>query len=306
MTSTTTPTDPATTALARGFDVRSAQHDGVRIGYRVAGQGAPLVLLHGFPQTGYAWHAVARALVVDHRVIVVDNRGAGGSDKPQDGYDKLTMAADVRAVLAEAGVVRAHLVGHDIGAMVAYAFARRYADASLSLTMMESGAAGTPVYDSFTQLMWHFGFHGQVDLASTLVRGRERAYFDHFFDTYTVDPGAVPAADRDFYAEAAQAPGALPAMFRTYAAISAVDAPHNSAELAAHGRLTLPVLGLGGATSVGGGIEPLLADVAEDRTTLVVPDSGHYLLEEQPAAVAAAVRSFVARHPGVPASSSAG
>lgn len=299
MTTTTTTT---TDLLARGFDgfeVRTADSGGVRTGYRVAGQGPPLVLLHGFPQTGLAWSAVARDLVADHRVVVVDLRGTGGSDAPATGYDKHAMAADVRAVLDDADVERAHVVGHDLGAMVAYAFARRYGDAALTLTMMESGAAGTPTFDSFTGQVWHMGFHRQVELATTVVSGDERAYFDHFFDTFTLDPGAVPDADRDLYAEAARRPGALAAVFRMYAAIPEQDAPRNAAELAAHGRLALPVLGLGGAASVGGGMEPLLAELADDRTAVVVPDCGHYLLEEQPTAVAAAVRSFVAEHAGV-------
>lgn len=291
-------TDDRTAVLARGFDgfaIRVATHDGVRIGYRVAGSGPAVLLVHGWPQSGHTWHSIAADLARDHRVVVPDYRGAAGSDKPASGYDKATMAADLRAVLTDAGVDEAHIVGHDIGMMVAYAFARRYPAATRTLTLIDGLVPGTPM---FTRMMsslgpWHFGFHSQVPLATALVTGRERAYFDHFFDGAMVDATAMTDTDRDFYAAAFRTPEALAAGFRTYAAATTVDAEDNARTLATDGKLTVPVLGIGGAASTGPWLDAILTEVADDVRTTSVEGAGHFLPEENPRAIIDALRRFI-------------
>ena len=290
-----------TEALARGFegfDLRSVTRDGVSIGYRVAGTGPAVLLVHGWPQSGYTWHQVAADLVADHTVVVPDYRGAAGSDKPDGGYDKATMAADLHAVLVDAGISVAHVVGHDIGMMVAYAFARQFPDATATLTLMDGFVPGTPMFGTIMSSLgpWHFGFHSQVDLAVAMVTGRERAYFDYWYDSVMVDPTRMSDADRDFYAAQFQAPGALAAGFRTYQAATTVDAAENERVLAGDGRLTLPVLGIGGAASLGPYLGAVLADVADDAATVSIEGAGHFLAEEDPGAVAMALREFIAAH----------
>jgi len=291
-------TDDRTAVLARGFDgfdIRAATHDGVSIGYRVAGTGPGVLLVHGWPQNGHTWHTIAADLARDHRVVVPDYRGAAGSDKPTAGYDKATMAADLHAVLSDAGVDEAHIVGHDIGMMVAYAFARGYPAATRTLTLIDGLVPGTPMFTTVMSSLgpWHFGFHSQVELATAMVTGRERAYFDHFFDTNMVDPSAMTGADRDFYATAFQTPGALAAGFRTYAAATTIDAEDNARTLATGGKLTVPVLGIGGAASVGPWLDAILTEVGDDVRTTSVAGAGHFLPEENPRAIIDALRSFI-------------
>ncbi len=264
---TTLPTDDArTAALGLGFDgfnLQAVNNDGVTLGYRIAGSGPTVLLVHGWPQSGYEWRQTAADLVQDHRVIVPDSRGAAGSDKPDAGYDKSTMASDLRAVLADANADDAHVVGHDIGLMVAYAFARRYPEITKTLTLIDAFVPGAPMSKMILSSLgpWHFGFHSQVDLATTIVAGRERAYFDFFFDGVSVDPSLITAEDRDFYVAAAQQPGALAAGFKTYAAATTVDSAENEEVLARDGRVTLPVLGIGGSASLG----PHGPDARRDR-----------------------------------------
>jgi len=265
------------------------------IGYRVAGSGPDVLLVHGFPQTGYEWRDVASALAEHFRVIVVDCRGAGGSSKPAGGYDKSTMARDVRAVLDHLGSTAAHIVGHDIGMMVAFAYARQFESDTTTLTMMDAVIPGTPL---FTQLVtanppWHFLFHRNVELATALVRDRERLYFDHFFDTFMVDRASVPDADRDFYVQCMRAPGALEAGIKGYAAFPG-DGVENLAWLEGGGRLTMPVLMLGGAASLGPYMKALGEEVADDVTTVVIDDAGHFVAEEKPAEVVGALSTFLA------------
>lgn len=281
-----------------GFEVRRAVHDGVGIGYRLRGQGPAVLFVHGYPQSGYEWHAVAADLANDHLVIVPDYRGAAGSDKPAGGYDKATMAADLYAVLLDADAESAHVVGHDIGLMVAYAFARAYPGATRTLSLIDGIVPGTSMFTAMMSSLgpWHFGFHSQVDLATAVVRDHERVYFDWLFDNHMTNPAAITEADRDFYVEAARAPGALAAGFRTYEAATTVDSLANEKTLAADGQLSMPVLGIGGAMSLGAYQDAILGEVAFDLRTILIEDAGHFLAEEKPQEVSTALRSFIAEH----------
>ncbi len=299
MTSTTTLSAEQTDALQRGFDdfdLRAVTRDGVSLGYRVAGSGPTVVLVHGYPQSGLSWSAVAHDLVHDHRVVVPDYRGSAGSDVPADGYDKETLARDLAAVLADAGVGPAHIVGHDFGMMIGYAYARLFPAETSTLTVLDAIIPGIPSFGGLIGAMglWHFGFNSQAQLAAALVAGRERTYFDWYFDNFCANPAAIPDADRDFYAAAGQRPGALAAGFSLYVATGTQDASANEQALARDGKLTMPVLGIGGAYSTGSVLNQVLAEVASDFRVLSLEGAAHFLPEEQPAAVAAAIRELVA------------
>lgn len=276
---------------------------GLRLHYVTAGEGAQTIaLLHGFPQTWWEWRRVIPALVTaGYRVVAPDYRGAGHSWRPTGGYDKRTMAADIHRLLRDHLAVRGPvaLVGHDIGLMVAYAYAQAYRDEVSHLVIVDAPLPGTAAFDGLRAdpRVWHFAFQGAAgarDLAELLVAGRERAYLQAFFNARTSDPSAVGAADLDVYVGAYSAPGAMRAGFELYRAFDQ-DAADNRAALARHGKLTVPVLAVGGMVSNSGAlVEGMMREVAEQVTGVRVPGTAHWVPEENPAAFAAALLRFLA------------
>ena len=278
------------TALERGFpgfEVGTVASGDTTIGYRVAGDGPMALLIHGFPESGLEWRHVAPILAQRYRVVVPDYRGAAGSDVPADGYDKTTMAADLHAVITELGDPAVHVVGHDIGTTLAYAYARQYATDVRSLTLIEGIVPGTAMLDAIVAsgTAWHFAFHQQVDLATTLISGREDVYTDYFFDTFLTDPAIVDAADRQFYADALRRPGAVRAAVSTYAEWFGPDAADNRTYVEKHGLLSVPTLALGGAKSMGGSMAAIAGDVASNVTPATI-EAGHFVADEAPDDVA--------------------
>jgi pimeloyl-ACP methyl ester carboxylesterase len=274
---------------------------GLRLHYVVAGEGArTIVLLHGFPQTWWQWHRVIPALVdAGFRVIAPDYRGAGDSWRPPGGYDKQTMAGDIHRLLREHLDVDgpAVVAGHDIGLMVAYAYAQRFPDAVSHLVLIDAPLPGTAVFDALRAdpRVWHFAFHGARDVAEMLVAGRERQYIQYFIGARIFDPSAITAADLDVYASAYSAPGAMRAGFELYRAFGR-DADDNRALLRANGKLTMPVLAVGGAISTTGAvIEEMANEVAEDVTAVRIPRTGHWVPEENPQGLVRALLDFSAR-----------
>ena len=271
---------------------------GLRLHYVTAGQGArTVVLLHGFPQTWWEWHRVIPALVADgFRVVAPDYRGGGHSWRPAGGYDKLTMAEDIHRLLRqhlriEGSVV---LVGHDIGLMVAYAYAQAYRDEVSHLVAMDAPLPGTAVFDRLRSdpRVWHFAFHNARDVAEMLVAGRERQYLQAFFNARVFDPSAISDADLEVYVSAYSAPGAMRAGFELYRAFDQ-DAEDNRAALRRNGKLTVPVLAIGGATSTSGPlVEEMMREVAEDVVGVRVPGTAHWIAEENPQAFVSAVLDF--------------
>ncbi len=278
---------------------------GLRLHYVEAGAGPrTIVLLHGYPQTWWEWrHIIPLLAAAGWRVIAPDYRGAGASSKPQEGYDKRTMARDVNMLLGDHLGVKEPiaLVGHDIGMMVAYAFAVAYPKSVERLVLMEAPLPGTAAYDGLVatpQLrnaaMWHFFFHNaENDLAELLTHGRERQYIQHFFERLAFDQGAIGPADLDVYASAFSAAGAMRAGFELYRAFDR-DGDDNQAALAETGKLKMPVLALGGASSFFTPIAPgMLSEVAEDVRTGTIPRCGHWVAEENPAALLGALSGFL-------------
>ena len=274
---------------------------GLRLHYVTAGDGPrTIVLLHGFPQTWWEWRRVIPPLVErGFRVVAPDYRGAGHSWRPAGGYDKVTMADDIHRLLHEHVGVDGPFVlaGHDIGLMVAYAYAQAYRDDVSHLALMDAPLPGTAVFDRLRSdpRVWHFAFHGARDVAEMLVAGRELQYLQLFFNARIYDPSAVSDEDLDVYVSAYSAPGAMRAGFEVYRAFDQ-DAADNRAALERNGKLSVPVLAVGGETSTSGPVvEEMAREVADDVTGVRLPRTAHWVAEESPRAFVDGVLDFSSR-----------
>ena len=259
-----------------------------------AGEGEPLVLLHGFPQTWYEWRELIPSLAKHYQVIAPDLRGLGDSTRPLAGYDKKTVAADVWELLNSVmGINRFCLVGHDWGGPTAYALAASHRDAVRRLAILDVTIPGDGT-DSFASShgRWHHGFHRTLDLPEALVHGRERIYVSWFLKNFTAHPGAIPESAIDEYARCYSSPGALRAGFAYYRA-TPQDIVDNQAFIA-EGKLAIPVLALGGGESFGRRELALesLRRVADNVRGGVVEDCGHFIPEEAPDVLLAALLEF--------------
>ncbi len=273
------------------FRTEEIATDGATIHVRVGGHGPAVVLLHGFGDTGDMWAPLAKELAHDHTVIVPDLRGMGLSSHPEGGYDKKTQAADVARVLDALKIEKAQLVTHDIGNMVGYALAAQYPDRITRWVAMDAPLPGIGNWDEILRspALWHFNFRGPD--VERLVAGRERIYLDRFWNELSDDPKRIDEETRAHYAELYARPGAMHSAFNQFAAF-AQDATDNKAFLA-KGKLTMPVLAIGAEKSFGTAMADDLRFVATDVSGVVIPNSGHWLMEEQPAATVAAIRGFI-------------
>ncbi len=280
------------TAFPPAFRTLDVPADGATIHVRVGGKGPAVVLLHGFGDTGDMWAPLAATLAADHTVVVPDLRGMGRSSHPAAGYDKRTQAADVRAVLAKLGIEKSDVVGHDIGTMVAYAYAARYPERTTKLVVMDAPVPGIPPWDTLVRnpLLWHFSFGGPD--AERLVAGRERIYLDRFWNDFAGTPSKIDEETRRHYAALYAQPGAMRSAFAQFNTIPQ-DAKDNLATL--EPKLTMPVLAIGGEKSFGAQEAIVMRNAATNVTELVIRDAGHWLMEEQPAATIAAVKDFLDR-----------
>jgi pimeloyl-ACP methyl ester carboxylesterase len=284
------PASADVTPFPASFHTQDIAANGATIHVRVGGHGPGVVLLHGFGDTGDMWAPLAIDLARDHTVVIPDLRGMGLSSHPESGYEKKNQAADVRAVLTKLGVDRAVVVGHDIGTMVAYAYAARYPDKTVRLVVMDAPVPGIPPWDQIVRspLLWHFDFGGP-DM-ERLVAGRERIYLDRFWNEFAGTPSKIDEASRQHYASLYAQPGAMHSAFAQFRAIR-TDAVDNK-DATTH-KLTMPVLAIGGEKSFGENEAIVMRNAADHVTGLVVPGSGHWLMEEAPSATILAVRQFV-------------
>jgi pimeloyl-ACP methyl ester carboxylesterase len=279
-------------AQSAGFAERFAKVNGVRLRYLVGGQGSAVVLLHGYAQTSHMWRPIMPLLAKRHTVVVPDLRGAGGSAKPPSGYDKKSMAVDIHELTASLELDRVRIVGHDIGLMVAYAYAAQFPEVTERVVLMDAFLPGIGSWRNVWLLrdLWHFHFYGDVPLA--LVKGRERTYLEHFWNDFAADrTRSVPEADRRFYARAYAQPGAMRAGFEYFRNLER-DA-EDFARLASK-RLSMPMLVLPGEKAGGGFLIEQAKLVASDVRGQVVKGAGHWLMEEAPDTVIPAIRDFVA------------
>lgn len=274
-----------------GFRAQEITLDGVTIHVRVGGEGPAVILLHGYGETGDMWGALATDLARDRRVIVPDLRGMGLSSRPEGGYDKKTEAEDIAGVLDALGVKQAELVTHDIGNMVGFAFAAKHPQRVTSFVIMDAPVPGVGPWEEILKnpLLWHFRFGGH-DM-ERLVAGRERIYLDRFWNEFSANPARFDEASRRHYAKLYARQGAMRAGFMQFAAFDQ-DALDNK-KLLESGRLKMPVLAVGGEKSFGPTMAHVMRFAADDVREATIADAGHWLMEEQPDATVALIRSFL-------------
>ena len=265
--------------------------NGVRLHYLTAGSGAPVILLHGWPLSSRMWKRVIPALAETHTVIAPDLRGAGYSDKPVAGYDKVTMAQDVHALAEALGLGKYAVVGYDIGGMVAYPLAAHHRAEVEKLVIVDVPIPGIAPWDKMlgAPALWHFSFHAQRDLAEALISGRERLYIESFIRSRAFNPAAIDDAEIAAYAEEMAAPGCLRGgleYYRTFAA----DAEANKAS--AEEKLGIPVLGIGG-DRLGPVLQGIVSSMSDDARAVTVENCGHWVVAERPDEFLKALTDFL-------------
>lgn len=275
-----------------GFQTRMVDTNGTRLFVRVGGQGPAVVLLHGFGDTGDMWAPLAAELARDHTVVVPDLRGMGLSEHPQSGYTKKNQALDIVGVLDTYKIRSAALVTHDIGNMVGYALAAQYPDRISRWVAIDAPLPGIGNWDTIVRspLLWHFNFRGPD--VERLVQGRERIYLDRFWNELSADPKKIDEATRSHYAALYARPHAMHDAFEQFGAFTQ-DATDNKALLAQRGKLTMPILALGAQKSFGDGMATELRFVGHNVSGAVIPNSGHWIMEENPKATIALVEEFL-------------
>jgi pimeloyl-ACP methyl ester carboxylesterase len=262
------------------IESRYKEVNGVRLHYLIAGKGDPVLLLHGYAQTGHMWLPLIPELAKTHTVIAPDLRGFGTSAKPEAGYEKKTMAQDAHALVEALGFKQVQVVGHDIGLMVAYAYAAQYPDEVQRVVLMDAFLPGVGDWTHVWLLrdLWHFHFYGKTPLA--LVKGRERTYFEHFWNEFAADPKhSVPEKDRQFYAKQYAQPGAMRAGFEVFRAFE--QDGKDFAEFAKT-KLPMPMLVLSGEKAGGQFLIDQGKLVDDNVEGVIVTGSGHWLINEAP------------------------
>ena len=287
----------ATSALAAvkpfpaSFRTQLVPTNGTKLFVRVGGHGPAVVMLHGYGETGDMWRLLAVRLAKDHTVIVPDLRGMGLSAHPAGGYDKKTQGHDIAGVLDALQVGKVDVVTHDIGNMVGYAFVAEQPERVTKLVLMDAPIPGVGPWDEILKspLLWHFRFGGP-DM-ERLVKGRERIYLDRFWNEFSANPRNFDEASRRHYAALYARPLAMHDGFEQFHAFDQ-DVIDNH-EFLTHGPLPMPVLAIGGEKSFG----PMMAVVARAAASnvqgVVIPNAGHWVMEENPAATVEAVASFL-------------
>ncbi len=263
------------------FTHRKVSVNGIHIHYVIGGHGDPLVLLHGFGETWYEWRHVMPTLASHYTVIVPDIRGAGDSDRPESGYDEQTMASDIAELVHQLGYERINLVGHDIGMMVAYAYAAAHPRDVRRLVVMDAPLPGIPPFDQITHSpgAWHIPFQQAPDLPEALVAGRERLYLTYHYQRFAYNPASITDAEIDEYLRHYTQPGAMRAAFAWFRAFPQ-DAGENQEY--AKTKLPMPVLAMGGAISNGPIMLAEFQVVASNVRGIVIGDCGHWIADERP------------------------
>ena len=269
----------------------------VRVGstpihYVMGGHGSPVLLLHGFPETWYAWRNVMPALVQEHTVLAVDLPGIGVGEPPRTPPDTAAISDLIHQLVVQLGYHRIDLAAHDFGVAVAYAYASRHRDEVLHLALLDVPPQGTESFERLRTTAWAFGFQKLPELPEQLVLGHERAYMtEGFFKPLAANPGALSSEDLDVYVRAYSVTGVMHSAFEWYRAFD-TDIAQNRSQLQT--LLPMPVLMMGGDHSGG----PLMADTAKelahDGASFIIPNCGHWLLDEQPVIIGSKLRDFFA------------
>lgn len=285
------PKKAGTPKSAQAIQSLFANVNGVRLHYLAAGAGDPVVLLHGFAQSSHMWLPLMARLAKTHTVIAVDLRGAGQSSTPAGGYTKAEMAQDIHALTRKLGYGRVRIVGHDIGLMVAYAYAAQYSSEVDRIVLMDAFLPGIGAWRDVWLMrdLWHFHFYGKTPLA--LVHGRERIYLEHFWNDFAANARhSVPERDRKFYAKEYARPGGMRAGFEYFRAFE-----KDAEEFARFSQtpLTMPMLVLTGEKASGEGLIQQARLVAKNVDGVIIRGSGHWLMEEAPSQVIPKLLAFL-------------
>jgi pimeloyl-ACP methyl ester carboxylesterase len=280
-------------AQTRGSTVisRSAEVEGVKLHYLTAGQGPAVVLLHGYTQTARMWKPIIPLLAEKFRVIAPDLPGIGDSDIPPDGLDMKSAAIRIHALAKSLGIEKVRVVGHDIGLMVAYAYAAQFPAEVEKLVVMDAFLPGVAGWEGVYNNpgIWHFRFNGPTP--EVLVRGRERAYFEHFWNDFAADKAhSISEADRVAYTASYARPGRMRAGWAYF--VSFQQAAKDFAQLS-QTKLTMPVLAIGGEKANGALLGQQMKIVASDATMVVLKATGHWVLEEKPKETTEALVKFL-------------
>ncbi|UIJ45524.1 alpha/beta hydrolase [Sphingomonas cannabina] len=274
------------------FRTEEIEANGVTIHVRIGGNGPAIVLIHGFGESGDMWAPLAASLVRNHTVIVPDLRGMGRSSKPACGFSKMNQATDIAEVMDALKVVQSDIVAHDVGNMVAFAFAEKYPDRVTKLVVIDAPIPGIGSWEEIVKspATWHFRFGGP-DM-ERLVKGRERIYLDRFWNEFSANPERFTERSRRHYAALYALPGAMHSVFEQYSAFDQ-DANDNRAWVAAHGKLAMPVLALGAEKGLGMQMADIMRAAASDVTAGLIPNSGHWVMQENPATTVRLVQAFI-------------
>lgn len=286
-----TATHAQAPAQSRAIVSRMAQIEGVKLHYLTAGRGPAVLLLHGYTQTSRMWRPIIPSLAAKFTVIAPDLPGIGESEIPADGMDMKSAAIRIHALVKSLGMGKASVVGHDIGLMVAYAYAAQFPEETEKLAVLDAFLPGVPGWEAIYNdpNTWHFRFHGPTPEA--LVNGRERIYFAYFWNDLAADKTrSLSAADRSAYIAAYSRPGRMRAGWAYFAAW-----PQTAKDFAqlAQTKLSIPVLAIGGDKSLGDALGQQMKLVATDVTVIVLEDSGHWVMEEKPKETMDALMTFL-------------
>jgi len=276
---------------AESITARDAKVDTVQLHYLTAGEGPAVLLLHGYAETSRMWRPLIPKLAEKFTVIAPDLPGIGDSSIPSDKIDMISSAERIHSLMRSLGVGKARVVGHDIGLMVAYAYAAKFPDETEKLALMDAFLPGVAGWEAVYNApnIWHFRFNGEYP--EKLVQGRERTYFEYFWNVFAADKNrSIPEADRKAYAEAYAKPGRMRAGWAYFA--SWPQLAKDFAQLS-QTKLTMPVLSIGGEKSLGNELGEQAKLVAENPTVIVLPNTGHWILEEQPKETMGALVKFL-------------
>jgi pimeloyl-ACP methyl ester carboxylesterase len=281
----------AQTGTGPAIDSRTAQVDGTKLRYLVAGHGPAVILLHGYAETSRMWRPLIPRLANKFTVIAPDLPGIGDSDIPARGLDMKSAAVTIHSLAKSLGIQRARVVGHDIGLMVAYAYATQFSAEVEKLALMDAFLPGVAGWEAIYNdaRIWHFRFNGPTPEA--LVKGRERTYFEHFWNDFAADKThSIPEDDRVAYTTAYSRPGRMRAGWAYF-----VSFPQTAKEFEelARTKLTFPVVSIGGEKANGAALAEQMKLIGTDVTTIIIKDSGHWIMEERPQETMDALLKFL-------------
>lgn len=273
----------------RVFSHRMASVNGVRLHYVIGGKGEPVVLLHGWPTTWYEWRRIMPALSQQYTVIAPDTRGLGDSSRPKTGYDKRTLAEDIYQLVQQLGFQQINLIGHDLGAQIAFAYANEHPKNIRKLVLMDVPIPGLTNWEQAKQ-NWHFPFHATNDLPEAMVEGKERLYISWFYSNFAYNPAAFTAQDIDEYNRTYSAPGTMRAGFEYYRAFSE-DERQNQEYVKR--KLQMPILTIGGEAGTKDLLIRQIQPVAVNTRGVVMEKCGHWLSTECPNRVTQELLTFL-------------